>query len=604
MTLAGTQPAWAQPARATGDLSSSKSVAFSVVLPLRDAAGAERLAQAVSTPGRAQYRHYVSAAQFDARFAPSSGTVHAVTDFLKAQGFTVSAVAQGNRWVEAAGSAAKVNRAFGTQLKNYTWKGRQLRAPSKAVSVPSSISSSIAGVTGLDTGALLRRPLGKRVAGAPAPQSKPSAAPAPSQCSQFFGQHSQTVPAAYSGQTQYPTYGCGYTPNQLQGAYGVKSAISKGRDGHGVTVAITDAYASPTMKADANTYSGLTGIPQFAAGQYSQKVFQPFGMQKECGGEAGWNGEETLDVEAVHGMAAGANVLYVGAKDCDQGLDQALNYIVQNHSADLISNSWGNNGEDVPAAELAKEHSIFVQSAAEGIGMYFSSGDSGDELANVGSTQPDYPASDPTVTAVGGTSLGVGAADNYLFETGWGTALDRVTTDFTGYQEPLPGSFSGGAGGGTSTLWKQPAYQQGVVKPSLSRKFGGKAMRVVPDVATVADPYTGFLVGQTSGGKFGTYAIGGTSVACPVFAGIQALASQGLSSPLGFANPTLYGLAGTKAFRDVLPTRTPTGITNPTGSYLVTLDRDSSLQTGLKYDDVTGNGSPNGTRFLNAESGN
>ncbi len=177
------------------------------------------------------------------------------------------------------------------------------------------------------------------------------------------------------------------------------------------------------------------------------------------------------------------------------------------------------------------------------------------------------------------------------------------TTDFTDYQQPLPASFLFGAGGGTSTLFRQPAYQRGVVRSSLSRKFGGKPMRVVPDVAADADPYTGYLVGQTVGGAFSTYAIGGTSLACPVIAGIQALASQGLSAPLGFANPTLYRLAGSKAYHDVVPTRAPMGVTNPTGSYLVTLDQDSSLQTGLKYDDVTGNGSPNGTRFLNAQSG-
>ena len=602
VTVAGTQPAWAQPSRATGNTSSGQSVGFSVVLPLRDAAGAEQLARAVSTPGSAQYRHYVSADQFNARFAPSSASVGAVENFLKSQGFAVSGVAAGNRWVTASGTAAQVNRAFGTQLKNYTWKGRKLRAPATAASVPSSISSSIAGITGLDTGAQLRRPLGTRVADKAAPQSKPSAAPTPSQCSRFWGQHSQTVPAAYGGQTQYPTYICGYTPNQLQNAYGVKGAIAKGRDGHGVTVAIIDAYASPTMKSDANAYSDLTGLPRFGAGQYSQKVFRPFGMQSECGGEAGWNGEQSLDVEAVHGMASGADIVYLGARDCDQGIDEALNYAVQNHTADLVSNSYGNAGEDIPAAEVAKEHSIFVQAAAEGIGMYFSTGDYGDELSRVGSTQPDYPASDPTVTAVGGTSLGIGAAGNYQFETGWGTDLDLVTADYTGYQQPLPGYFWGGAGGGTSTLFRQPAYQRGVVKSSLSRKYGGKPMRVVPDVAAVADPYTGYLVGQTLDDAFSTYAIGGTSLACPVFAGIQALASQGLAASLGFTNPTLYRLAGTKAYHDVLPTRAPMGVTNPSGSYLVTLDQDSSLQTGRKYDDVTGNGSPNGTRFLNAEA--
>jgi subtilase family serine protease len=301
-------------------------------------------------------------------------------------------------------------------------------------------------------------------------------------------------------------------------------------------------------------------------------------------------------------MAPGANIYYLGAKNCDTGIDVALNYAVQHHVADMVSNSYGNLGEDIPASEIAKEHGIFVQAAAEGIGMYFSSGDSGDEAAGTGFQQPDYPASDTMVTAVGGTSLAIGAAGNRQFATGWGTDLDEVNADDDGYQQPLPGAFRFGAGGGTSTIFAQPDYQQGVVPASLSHRYGGQAMRVVPDVAAIADPYTGFLIGLTLDGKYQTLAIGGTSLASPVFTGIQALASQGRSAPIGFANPLLYSLAGSPAYHDVTPTRVPKGVTNPTGSYLVTLGRDSSLRTSYGYDNVTGNGAPNGAAFLSAEA--
>ncbi|MGI8695814.1 MAG: S53 family peptidase, partial [Mycobacteriales bacterium] len=521
-------PAWATPAHAVGTPAAGQQVTVSVALALRNAAAAEQLAAAVSTPGSAQYGRYVTPAQFNARFAPTATEVSQVKSFLGSQGLTSTSVAAGNRWVTATGSVATVSKAFGVTLRTYSYNGKHLYAPSADASVPSSIRSSVLAVNGLDQSGLLRHPLAQRVA---PDGAKPAAAPAPAKCSSYWSQHSQTLPPAYpsdsTGRDSWPTYICGYTPDQMQSAYGVKGAIAKDRDGYGVRVAIIDAYASPTMRQDANRYSRDNGLPTFKNGQYREKTFRPFNLQSACGGEAGWNVEETLDVESVHSMAPGANILYVGAKNCDTGIDGALNYVVQQRAADMVSNSYGNLGEAVPASEINVEHSIFVQAGAEGIGMYFSSGDSGDEFANTGVTQPDYPASDPKVTAVGGTSLAVNAAGGYQFETGWGSSIDFVNSTGDGYDAPPPGDFAFGAGGGASTIFKQPDYQRGVVPANLSHRGSGPAMRVSPDVAANADPYTGFLVGQTSGGVYSTFAIGGTSLACPLFTGVQALVSQG-----------------------------------------------------------------------------
>jgi subtilase family serine protease len=461
--------------------------------------------------------------------------------------------------------------------------------------VPKSVKPQIAGITGLDS-SVRAKPTTARVA--PSGKTKAADAPKPSQCSTYWAQHSQTVPQAYAGKDSYPTYNCGYTPDQLQSAYGLKGTLANGTDGHGVTVGVIDAYGSPTMLADANQYSTNQGQPTFAKGQYIQKLFKPFNLQAECGD---WSTEQTLDVEAVHGMAPGANVFYVGAKNCDTGIDDAANYIVQNHSADIVSNSYGYLGEDLPAAEINKQHSIFIQATVEGIGFYFSTGDYGDDIA-IGAPQPeaDYAATDPFVTAVGGTSLGIDAGGNYLFETGWGSSLDPVSSDYATYTEALPGEFSDGSGGGTSTLFDQPSYQKRTVPPALSQQWGGKPARTTPDVSMVGDPYTGYLIGQTIDGTYSEDAIGGTSLSTPLFAGVQALASQGAHAPIGLANPTLYSLPK-KAYRDVLPTREPIAVTNPSGSYLLTFDRDSTLRTTFGYDNVTGLGSPVGSTFLKNE---
>jgi subtilase family serine protease len=598
VTIPGTSPAWATPNRLAGAPADSDTISFRVALKLRDAAAAEQLARDVSDPASRNYGKYLTASQFNAKYAPSQGTINKVSAYLADAGITVTGVADGNKWLSATGTVAQVNKAFGTVLKTYSVQGKKLRAPANAVSIPDSLGADVSTVTGLTEDSSLRAPATKQVPDAAATPSADK--PAASKCSDYWGQYQQTLPEAF-GQTSFNTYICGYTPAQLRAAYGTADAVAGGTTGKGVTVAIIDAYASPTMLADANAYATAVGDQPFAAGQYSEKVFKPFNLQKKCGGEEGWNGEETLDVEAVHGMAPDAKVLYVGANNCDNGIDDALNYVVNSHAADIVSNSYGNTGEAVPADEIALEHAIFVQAAATGIGMYFSSGDDGDNVIDGLTPQPDYPASDPMVTAVGGTSLLLDQSGNRVAEVGWESTLDFV--DYSGatavYSSALPGEFYYGAGGGISTKFDQPWYQQGTVPSSLAT-VNGVAKRVAPDIAAVGDPYTGYYIGQTVGGVFGFSSIGGTSLACPLIAGIQALASQGRTVAIGFANPLLYSL-GNGAYRDVTP-HSPLHFASVAASYVGTFDTGTTLFTAKGYDDETGLGTPNGNAFLTAEA--
>jgi subtilase family serine protease len=603
--LPDTPPAWASPANASGAPSPSSRLSLQVNLKPRDEASAERLAYAVSDPASKQYGHYLTPAQFNARFAPTADQIKVVESYLRSQGLTVGAVAPGNRWINVTGTVGQIDSAFGTSMKTYRYQGRSLHAPASRPTAPTSVAGLIQGVTGLVEQPSLAQP--SHVAPADAGTASRSTAgpavtpPPATTCSTFWGQHSQVMPSAY-GRTEFPTANCGDTPDQLQIAYGLKSPLVLGQDGRGTTVAILDAYASDTMLADANQYATSNGQPAFAAGQYSEHVFTPFDLQDECGD---WGTEEHIDVEAAHNLAPGAKILYVGAKDCDTGLDDALDWIIQNKAANLISNSWANHGEDVALATLQREHSLFTQAAVEGIGMYFASGDWGDEvtLGNTASAQPDYPASDPFVTGVGGTSLAVGIDSSYQWETGWGNDIDYA--DYTGttaaYQSALPGGFLSGAGGGVSTLFDQPDYQVGVVPAALARQNGPDPMRVVPDVSALADPETGMAVGITVNGAYTVQTWGGTSLACPLMAGIQAVASTGRSVPIGFANPLLYSLHGSAAYHDITTPSVPIAIASIRGTWLMTMDHDTSLSTAYGYDDVTGVGSPNGRSFLTGE---
>ncbi len=600
VTIPGTSPVWATTSNAAGTPAASSTVTFRVALKLRDAANAEKLAQDVSNPASASYGKYLTASAFNARFAPTDASVAKVKSYLASQGISVGAVADGNKWVTATGTVAQINQAFGTVMKTYLWQGKKLRAPASPVSVPASVGADVSAVAGLSEDGTLRRPANRKP-NADKPTAAQATPPPASQCSDYWGEYQQTLPKAF-GQTSFNTYICGYTPAQLRGAYGTANSVAGGTTGKGVTVAIIDAYASPTMLADANAYSKAVGDKPFKNGQYSQLVFSPFNLQDECGGEEGWNGEQTLDVEAVHGMAPEAKVLYLGAKNCDDGIDDALNFVVTNQLASIVSNSYGNTGEQVPADEIALEHAIFVQAAAEGIGMYFSSGDDGDDVIDGLDPQPDYSASDPMVTAVGGTSLLLDKNGNRVTEVGWETTLDFI--DYSGkkavYESKLPGDFVFGAGGGVSTLFAQPWYQQGTVPNGLAKSRGAGAMRVVPDISADGDPYTGFYYGETVDGVFTIDTIGGTSLACPLIAGIQALASQGRKFPIGFANPLLYSL-GNSAYRDVTP-QPALHYASVSGAYVGTFDIGSTQKTRVGYDDETGLGTPKGAAFLAGEA--
>ena len=246
--------------------------------------------------------------------------------------------------------------------------------------------------------------------------------------------------------------------------------MPKSQNGAGQTVAIIDAYASPTIVGDVNTYSAALGEPGLTAATVPadrSEALRSSSTRKPARSPSGWQGEQTLDVESVHALAPGAKILYVGGFNCGGGLDVAMSKILDGNLSNIVSNSYGDLGEDVPADVIAGENNLYLQAAGEGIGLYFSSGDNGDETPNGLPVQPDFPASSPWVTAVGGTSIGIDQHGKIAIETGWGDTLDKIVADPTapgglGYNAPLPGrGFGGGAGGGRSTVFAQPWYQRG-----------------------------------------------------------------------------------------------------------------------------------------------
>ena len=136
--IPGSSPAWTASAQAVGSPAPDQSISFGVVLQLRDAAAAEKLAGSVSDPNGVSYGKYLSPAQFNARFAPTEAQVARVKSFLTSQGLSVSGVASGNRWIDASGTVAQIQKAFSATVKTYNYKGRQLRGTPSALSAPSA----------------------------------------------------------------------------------------------------------------------------------------------------------------------------------------------------------------------------------------------------------------------------------------------------------------------------------------------------------------------------------------------------------------------------------------------------------------------------------
>jgi subtilase family serine protease len=565
--LGGTLSSLATRAHFAGALSGAGSVSFELVMSLRDAAGAAALATAVSTPGNASYRHYLTAAQWEARFSPTLSTVATTKAWLQQEGLQVGAIPADRMTIPVTGTVAQIDHAFSTSLANYRVGGQTLRLESTDLTIPAVLAGAVTGAVGLNqTLATAASTTGADTA-APAAGSKitqPAAFRNAPPCSTYYGQKVDTTHPAYGHgyASPLPYQLCGYTPPQLRSAYDVAGEVASGDDGSGVTVAIIDAYTSPTLLSDAQHYFKLNDPTHpITSSQFSELVPPSYNEINACGAN-GWFGEQSLDLEAVHSMAPGATILYVGAKNCENGLLDSLRTVIDGHLAQVITDSWGDDAGDLldSVSDRAAYDDVFMLADSTGISVLFSAGDDGDEFTTVGFVSADYPPSSPYVTAVGGTSLQVGSTGARVGELGWSTAKSVLCTTSLVGEEPgcsaktlhtwLPTAYDYGGGGGVSYEYAEPAYQHGVVPASLAdlnKGTTGEANRVVPDISMDADPTTGFLEGETQtfpdGVHYGQYRIGGTSLSSPLFAGVVADADQAAGGSLGFLNPALYSVA-------------------------------------------------------------
>jgi subtilase family serine protease len=594
-------PKWAVPANDVGHADPNTVVTGTVWFAKSSPENLATYATEVGTPGDSKYHKFLSPSDFNSTFSNHADASQAVTQWVQQAGMKV--LSQTAQSINVSTTVAEVEKTLSIKIDRFKHAGRTDLAPTGQPKYPANVGDYISSVTGLTTSSPVNAPKLRTAAGSSA------------NCSSYYGQRvasgADTVAPDGSKPTQLL---CGYTVSQLRSAYGITGSNLTGQ---GVTIAVVDAYASPTIVQDVDRWSAANGLPQLGSDQFKQVLPDSYDAASTADLASGWWGEETLDVEAVHAVAPDAKIVYYAArKPDDSDFFNAFQQIVSGRTADIVTNSWGSPEGTGDTNDVQAGEQIFQQAAAEGITFNFSTGDDGDytQASNATSSPTaSYPSSDPYVTGVGGTSLGIGAQGQYQWETGWG---DVAYPQSGSSWDTAAGKFQGGGGGGNSVYFPQPSYQKGVVPDSLATAATGKANREEPDVSMLADPLTGLTVGETTGkvtattaadggvnftmtgGKYSEQPVGGTSLASPLFSGMEALSVQSSGSPLGYANPVLYHLNGTSQFHDVVP--------NPVGGHepsflaqndsgvllLVALNKDSSLKTAKGYDDVTGLGSP------------
>jgi subtilase family serine protease len=595
-----------------GRINKDQRLEVQVHLQMRNEALAEAELRAISDPRNPQYGQFLSDQAFNERYAPTVEDVSAVRAHLEKSGLIVDYIPSNLAYVLASGPATAVERAFATRLGLYAVEGKIRRAAIETPTLPADVQSRVSTVLGLAepkvaTSHLITSPNeGSRL---------PRAASAPTyNCSLYFGQNQDHPAIPFPEHPTLPTRLCeGYVPPQLRAAYGISDSVRAGNDGSGVTVAIVDPFAHDTLFSDAQAYAARhDGDFPLKTEQFT--VVQGPGTPKT---QVGWYAEQALDIEAVHAMAPGANIVYVAAaSDSEQDLLAATTLVVERRLGTIQPFSWG-VGFEKNAASQDPWHSLATQAGLKGIGYYMSTGDHGDRTQ--GSPDPvpyapilEIPNNMDNIVAVGATALGLGAAGEQLFEVGWETQFSILTSTPTdgGTAQSWQSQFLFGSAGGTSLIYAQPDWQRDIVPPAMAMTPNGPG-RVIPDISMVGDPYTGILIGRTDyDQKSPTYKLyieetaGGTSESTPAFGGMMALAEQRAHHSLGFTAPLLYQIARGPAIRDIAPVspREAFGYKSSKGTdFVVLFDYDGqSIKTAPGFDNVTGLGVPVGETFLDA----
>ncbi len=490
-----------QQAERLGPHAASDTIRLTVSLKLRNVQGLKTFLQRVQNPRYSEYHHFLTPAEFTARYGPTQQQVDAVVAFLKKNRVKVLDVSPNRLLIHTKATTEAYEHALELRIDDYKLDGRSFFSSEDRPKLPASMASYVQGILGLDNAVRMRpmhrlKPLALKGA-----TPNVSAAPPPS--------------AFY------------FNPFQIAKAYDWP-VITDASNGAAVTIAIVtaDSSSSFNMQFVPSDYQGFWSA--FGLPAHDVDIIQvPFDQ-----GNSDGISETLLDMEWAGAMAPGAKLdVYIATDPSFSTFTDTYNRFVTDNTAQVMTTSWGApeycTKDQYCNPNIETDDAIFMQAAAQGISMFAAAGDAGSSecrpaLCPPGDNNADYPSSSPWITAANGTQLKTDVAGNYVSETAW--------------------SHTGGA---VSKVFNEPSWQTGAGVPENGwRNNSDLAMN-----AGCNPPYLLLNQGQWGGAC-------GTSAVAPQLAGLFAVAvSQNGGERLGQSNSLIYGDVNTghydSDFRDV-----------------------------------------------------
>jgi kumamolisin len=579
-----------------GPIDPGTPISITIALSLPNLSEAEKLQQAIYTPGDAQFHHFLTAEEFVARFAPSSADIARITGALVRYGLTAEKTTATT--LKVTGMPAQFERAFSVSLHRFdvnahdSAPGYSYHAPMSRPAIPPEIAPAVTALVGLD--------------------SSPVAHPHIRRISAVAGGGLPSQPNAGTGDA----FGS-LTVLDFANHYDVNPLYQRGVTGTGRTIGImTLASFTPT---DAYKYWKAIGLDVSSNRIAIVNIDGGPGAPSDASGSL----ETTLDVEQSGGVAPGAKIIVYQAPNTNQGFADMFATAVDANSADSLSTSWGDwewlsNSENSPVTDATTGktialytavHEFLLRASVQGQATFAAAGDGGayDTNDDFACNPPysrsapnscsatldvDYPASDTLITAGGGTTLA--GLQQYCLnekctkiysidipnERVWGWDYLEGLCATQGTPNPVTcGIWGAGGGGGVSIIFGMPQYQSSLFGTQVSQPgqvfyaasniaaqigvppgliYALPALypgRNLPDVSFNADPDTGYEIYYTSsvtGFGIATF-YGGTSFVAPQLNGVAALLAQYTNQRVGLLNSQFYGLSYGQAYGGANP---------------------------------------------------
>jgi subtilase family serine protease len=483
----------------------TQEITIQLSLPLSDSQRAHELLQHISDPRDPLFQQHISVEEFAARFGGNAADFAAVKQWAVNNQLSILHESSARTSLTVRGTVAQMERLFMTQLHNYqSAAGDQFYSASVAPTLPSEIASKIRGVVGL-TGGVQKVPLYK--------------------VGRVLGEN----PATGAIRTNAGTGPDGaYAPADLRTAYSIPTF------GNLVPQKVAVFEQGGIVSSDITYYEKYFGLP-------SVTIAQTGVDGSDTGANTGTIIEVDLDIDAILGLNPSVEEIHVYVADYldnipfSTGLVDTFDEVATKKTAQTLSVSYGTDEVTEGDTAMQNEDDALVECETAGVTVLVSAGDNGAYARTGTDTYPatlnvEDPGSQPLVICVGGTSLTTTSTQQYSSEVVW----NDLSTE------------QGATGGGVSSYWALPSYQPA----SLVTPNGGSATaRNVPDVAAVADPYTGYAVYTASRG--GWLEVGGTSLSAPLWASYISILNSGLqyldgvTTPrVGYFNPRLYSALG------------------------------------------------------------